>query len=209
MTQGDLLVDDELVALAVRGGGAWPTPLPTLDVEDADQLLAGALRGLRSLAVRGALVGGETVDSFRTIEAAVGAPPSAVLYRGDDPDGPLGGFSGYAMTATARGWLLDEVTPAGMHRFSEVTLDALVEFAVAMLELVQRPDMVEGARMCLALPGDGETVMIAATRDSFALVNVDTAGAESPGPDPGGTLVECVRDLLEKHAARTGAAELP
>jgi hypothetical protein len=46
------LTDDEVLALASRGGGRWPTVLPTIDLTDEAATQAAANRGARSLVAR-------------------------------------------------------------------------------------------------------------------------------------------------------------
>jgi hypothetical protein len=47
-----LLSDDEVAAIAVSDGAAWFGPLPTIDVESANDLSTASTRGMRSLALR-------------------------------------------------------------------------------------------------------------------------------------------------------------
>lgn len=66
MTESDatsvLLTDDEVIGLAFLAGSSWTRPLPTVDTSSPRELERAVGRGVRSLAVRGLLVG-ELVDA--------------------------------------------------------------------------------------------------------------------------------------------------
>src|SRR3954463_15314949 len=102
-----LLTDDELVALAVEQSKAWPTGLPTVDVQTADGLYAAALRGRRSLAVRGFFdaeaPGSALLDIVR--RDAVGAEGSVSLYVADRDGARMQGAVNVNAYRSAEAWL--------------------------------------------------------------------------------------------------------
>lgn len=122
-----LLTDDELVALAVEQSLAWPTGLPTVDVEMEQALLVAALRGRRSLAVRGLFESGtaanELLASVR--RDAVGAEGFVCLYIAD-PDGTRATDSvNLNAYRSGEGWLVETVSDLGVHQFAPLTTKEL------------------------------------------------------------------------------------
>jgi hypothetical protein len=115
-----LLTDDELVALAVEQSKAWPTGLPTVDVEAVDALYAAALRGRRSLAVRGFfevdVSGSELLDTIR--RDAVGAEGFICLYVADGDGARASGAVNINAYRSGADWLVETVSDIGVHQFA-------------------------------------------------------------------------------------------
>jgi hypothetical protein len=131
-----VLTDDELVALSFERGRPWPTPLPTVDSSQRDALEMAALRGLRSLALRGALVDGEFLPTVEEVANVTVARPGLLLHRGDDIGEVEGGANlGLAIVALSGVWLLDDVSWAGTHRLRRAdSTQELLDFLVSSLE---------------------------------------------------------------------------
>lgn len=122
-----LLTDDELVAVAVEQSKAWPTGLPTVDVESEQALFTAALRGRRSLAVRG-LVGSEPADN-ELLDAvrrdAVGADGFVCLYIADQQGTRAADAVNLNAYRSGTGWLVETVSDVGVHQFASLTAEAL------------------------------------------------------------------------------------
>lgn len=126
MDQGLLLTDDEIVAVSALGGTPWPVGLATVG-DTAETLRAAALRGVRSLTVRGLLTtrAGSTPCLPPDLEQAVAAflqgntRVGAYLARMDDPEV----MAGAAITAAFHNssWWTDMSTPDGIHAFRPTT----------------------------------------------------------------------------------------
>lgn len=90
MTQGLLLSDDELVAVAMRSGRAWKASLPTVAIDDNAELIRAAARGHRSLLLRGLLGGGSEEEQSNRVEevlgSAVGMLPEVIGYTAESSD---------------------------------------------------------------------------------------------------------------------------
>lgn len=122
-----LLTDDEVVALAVEATGSWPTSLPTVDVESEQALLAAAMRGRRSMALRG-LVGSEAPDS-ELLDAvrrdAVDAGLVLSLYIADAAGSRLSRGVNLNAYRGPDAWLVENVSDVGIHQFELLDDQAL------------------------------------------------------------------------------------
>ncbi|MCF6378476.1 hypothetical protein L2K70_12765 [Nocardioides KLBMP 9356] len=75
--------DDELLSMAMDAEAPVPVVLSTVDLADADAVLASAVRGQRSLAVRG-LVSADRVDQgVAEVQRAMGAPARFTVFAGN------------------------------------------------------------------------------------------------------------------------------
>lgn len=148
-----LLTDDEVAAAAVSMGLSWPTLLPTIPSDD-ENLVAAAVRGRRSLAVRGFLVPGP--DRFGQLADEVSSVlgddlGSGVICGVSVTDGQLrpvdGGpsFYFYGKSDSAR-WLTDVVGLDGIHRIAPATDDECRDVLVALVESVLAEGLVTDDR---------------------------------------------------------------
>lgn len=135
-----VLTDDEVVAVSLHNRIAWPTPLPTVSMTE-DGLRRSRLLGERSLLVRGLLdVSGEKPayqsEVVGTILAAAEAPRWIAAYvAAAITPGELAGDSTYVYEG-ASGWLVDMVSPTGVHQLAPSTDGEARELMVAMAENV-------------------------------------------------------------------------
>lgn len=116
-----MITDDEAVAVAVDHESFWPSQLPTVDADDAEQLLAAALRGFRSLAVRGAITpDGDLGPELALAESVVGSTPrfSLFLSHSQDVGTSLLPLSAHIDPGEGRDWVLDRISPLGVHVLS-------------------------------------------------------------------------------------------
>src|SRR5262245_23982737 len=140
MTNGLLLTDDEVIALAAVAGRPWPTGLATVDSTPEAQRDAG-IRGIRSLAVRGLLTDDpaavpgfvihpelqSAVVGFLTATRHIGAYLAPI----DEPRR----LAGASITAAPSGssWWLVSTTAQGVHGIRSASrlevLDALADLA--------------------------------------------------------------------------------
>jgi hypothetical protein len=138
--QNILLTDDEVVAMAALLEQPWPTGLVTVD-PSPHGLRDAALRGIRSLGVRGLLAGdpsgpdgfvihpeiASVIEGFVTATRRIGAYLAPVQA----PDS----LAGASITAAAveDRWYLDAATAQGVHSFRSASrlemIDALADLA--------------------------------------------------------------------------------
>jgi hypothetical protein len=173
------LTDDELVALAVDRGRPWPTPLPTVNLEDAKEIQRSALRGLRSLGVRGGLRDGELIPPLDEVAAATASQPGLLLYRGDEAGDPRPG-SGLGIAVVAlpgSSWLLDEVSASGVHLLRLVDdTNEVIEFLVGALERnasVQGDGLGAAGTTCLRIWESGNSTTLVAGGGPAYVVSPD------------------------------------
>ena len=104
------LTDDEAVAIAAERKGRWMGPLPTVDERDATALLQAAVRGERSLRVRGV----DVDDSL--ISPVISRLPRVVGYVSDHADLGISGVICMAFqgSADADQTVLTVTTPDGV-----------------------------------------------------------------------------------------------
>lgn len=135
-----LLTDDEVVAISVRNGVAWPSPLPTIELSE-DGLSRSERSGLRSLAVRGFL---DVSQDSPTIDAEVAqtvllaskaARWTAAYVAAIDAPTVLAGDSTYLYEAESES-LLDAVSAAGVHQFTSTSADDARALFVALAKNV-------------------------------------------------------------------------
>jgi hypothetical protein len=115
------LTDDEAAALALRAGGAWVAPLPTINGADRAEVTAAVLRGRRSLVVRDlGTPGGDPVGAAADVLKRLGAGPRAwfMLRTAEDAwfhRGPTVYLYGPSITDVELSHL---VAPVGVHYFT-------------------------------------------------------------------------------------------
>lgn len=113
-----LYTDDELVALAASASVRWTGPLPTLAIEESDELVRAAIRGARALAVRRATDPGAGGEQIRSLVRQSEAARTAVMFL-IDADGasvPPCDVSTFFLLGSDE-VLEDRVSAAGVHGF--------------------------------------------------------------------------------------------
>lgn len=193
------LTDDEVAALAVDRQGAWPSGLPTVDISSAENLGAAVFRGQRSLLVRGLLDEGVPVASLQDVaDIAVDAPDYLLVYLSDQE---LERASwGIASTHYRGSWLLETVTPVGVHRLETRPRDEHQAYVRALVAaaLVEGPADDEAVPYALAVASiaRGAVTVLQVRRDSSVLVRRDPATGAVLGSDA--VALSDVDALLEK-----------
>jgi hypothetical protein len=137
--RGIALTDDEVIALGVRASTPWPSPVPTVDVTDPEQVNLSAARGSRSLLVRGFFGDGASPDLSRNLEAVVrpvlegGLAVATYLM-----DSSLAySFSGLVTAGYSVGgdmWTAEIIAPAGIHYLQEEPTDGCLTAARDILD---------------------------------------------------------------------------
>jgi len=115
------LTDDEAAALALRAGGAWAAPLPTINNADRAQVAAAVLRGRRSLVVRDlATPAGDPTGAAADVLKRLGAGPRAgFMLRTADGTWFHRGLTVYLYGPSVTDVELSHlVAPAGVHHFT-------------------------------------------------------------------------------------------
>ncbi len=192
------LTDDELVAIALSAEAAWPGPVPTVQVENPAELAVASMRGQRSLAVRG-LVAEDGVLSdglVRLRDVARSRTAQILVYLGDAAFAQASAAMLLAGFATDDGWLLDVITPSGIHDFRVLEAEALAAYLAGILAPV-----AEGGIGAGFAPADRVVVLSRTTRGGRRLVvtkgeatlqTLDAAGEPARSPEPVGLGAEAL-----------------
>lgn len=180
-----VLTDDELVAIAADAGSFWPGPLPTVDIEDVEALIAAALRGQRSLFVR------SRVTEEGVLDAALAGVVAPLAGRMDSYSVYLADARyqranwGFATThyATSTGWVIEEVSAVGVHRFFGVeegeTRDYFrILLATAVEAGPEDRDEDSPVWLCIAATDAEGATVAAARRGEIRYVRLDADGRE-------------------------------
>lgn len=149
MSQGFLLTDDEIVALAALLGQPWPTGLVTVDAT-AGELSRAGMRGVRSMTIRGILTAdvesGYAVHPgvSAVIETFLRAPRRIGAYIA--PTADVETMAGAAITAVpvAGIWWLDSATAQGLHGFRQVEGEAVLEAVAELADQTQDGTLLAG-----------------------------------------------------------------
>lgn len=180
MGQKLLLSDDEVAAAAMRLGGEWKASLPTIDVDDAADLLRAVARGHRSLFLRGLLSGtggDELAEQVAGLLApAVGKLPEQLGYAANSEDLYAAVGARFAVFAAGpESKLLVLTLPNGINEISVLRAEGAREF-------------VESFASAARKAGDrGKAVVVIAPTETdlavFAVAAADrvTTGTGSPG----------------------------
>ena len=113
------LTDDEVCALALRYDGVVRPPLPTIDERDDAELLAGLLRGRRSLVARdlGDLDGSPLGDALEVYERLSVGPCAMFSLADADGNWVKSGFTAYLYGAVTSVEMSQVIAEAGLHYF--------------------------------------------------------------------------------------------
>lgn len=135
--RGVALTDDEVIALGSRVGIPWPSPVPTVDVTNSNEVRRSATRGARSLLVRGLL---DREDSLSgdlqgilspvlrgTVSVGAYMVDSSFAYASDWT--ALAGYSG-----GSDAWTAEMISPGGIHYLQEETSDGCLSAVRASLD---------------------------------------------------------------------------
>lgn len=130
-----LLTDDEVVAAAAVLGGSWRAPLPTVAAEDASEMIKAAMRGRRSLEVRGLIQRGAVLEPrlAEVLTALVRRRPDRIGYVGDVVDRSLLAGAAFAAFLDDGGGTLVVTTADGVNEFTRATQSEIDEFMVAFV----------------------------------------------------------------------------
>lgn len=135
MGESVMLTDDEVVALATTVGETWPGGLPTVS-SDLESMAEAEFRGNRSLFAR-QLIGDDAVghsEERRLWDDALSATGRVFVYLGDDQYRRANwGLSSTHYVADGD-WVLETLSPVGIHRLSRVPLDDHKAFFAALFE---------------------------------------------------------------------------
>ncbi|MHB1891558.1 MAG: hypothetical protein ACYCUF_11855, partial [Acidimicrobiales bacterium] len=137
--RGIALTDEEVIALGCRSGIPWPSPAPTVDVTNLDEVRCSATRGARSLLVRG-LLGQDGNDTLNpeleelvrpvlhgNLSVGTYMVGSAYAYSADGP--ATAGYSNGSDICTA-----EIISPAGIHYLQEEPYAGCLDAARDFLE---------------------------------------------------------------------------
>ena len=119
------LTDDEIVALSVRLGADWPSPLPSMVNADEAGVQAAVLRGWRSLSVRDLVVdGAPTSDLVQILQPALRRAIAARTFPASAEGAvPTGGTFLTAYSTDGQDLLLEVTSGPGIHVFESRSAD--------------------------------------------------------------------------------------
>lgn len=166
MSKQVLLSDDEVVAAAVRLGKDWKASLPTVRVQDPDDLLRAAARGNRSLYLRGMLTGAENTELAPEISAllspAAGSFPEHLGYAARPSDPHVAAGVRFAVFESHAGTKVLIVTLTnGINEISEVPRGRAREFVTAFAGAPLQTGAEDNAAVLLApLGADSATFAV-------------------------------------------------
>ncbi len=132
------LTDDEVVALALGLGRAWPASVPTVDLDDVDAVRAAGLRGERSLFVRGLVDGDGGIDpALVPILELCGAEKrlTIVVIGADLAPVPTAFVTVHYRFEEA--WWLESISPVGVHEFVAADVAEHRAYVLGFLESFQ------------------------------------------------------------------------
>ena len=181
-----LLTDDEVVAVALDRGTFWPGGLPTVAADDPADLAAASNRGHRSLLVRGLL--GDTGritpgGSLAVATEVAGAAAHVSVFLADDDYRRASWGMASSHFPTATGWVLETITPTGVHHLTVHDADEHRRYLEAVLDSASRlgpaPAPAGEARDGADAPGGfpGEDGAVRRTATSVCILAVAPAGA--------------------------------
>jgi len=204
------LSDDEIVAVAVSARAAWPGLLPTVDTDSTQVLTASALRGMRSLAIRGMLTESSTPSALLDpARAALRGRKAVVTYLAPAsssasslPDLADGAAvcSFFALVGGVA--VIDVADAAGVHALGVLPVAEvreLIRDSVQQAVAASRSEAGAGFAWCLVVPavGSSSVAMIVQSGDITAYeVGGDGQLAPSAVDDPGRTLDAILTDAL-------------
>lgn len=191
------LTDDEVVAIAVRAGIAWPTMLPTVDVLEPEELAKAALRGDRSLVARGFMhrVGDGAVSLIPTVKDYINPiltrqPVLGVYVATEDLTYiPNGLTYVHYDTQTASEWVTDVITDGGIHHLSTTTGKEARETAMLLVQSAFENGLSGpqddthrevAAFLCFILSTLNGAIVLRAARNDLRLLELQS-GAEFGG----------------------------
>lgn len=192
MTTTDLmpaLTDDEVAAVAVQKGAAWPTLLPTV-ADDEDSLLAAVLRGRRSLLLRqlATVTSDDRVvpapSLLHCIDGVLGVRVQLGVYIGRDDLSALPVGLAYYWYGEERGgnWMTESTSHDGVHAFAWVTREEALDVAVRLAEAAYADGVpgTDDARIVILHPGDPTRALLVGHVQLRAVsARMDEAGSVS------------------------------
>lgn len=192
MTDPLLLTDDEVAALAATRSATWPGGTPTLDLADHEQAAAAAFRGSRSLLVRG-LRGevGQGSEVEAMAEVAISAAGAITVYLGSSDFRRVGWGLASSHYAGDSDWLLETISPVGIHRLGWqpahdhlVFLEALLQAAVdAGPETAGETTKTQAEWLCMLAVGPRGATLTAAKRGSIVIGPVELDDGRPTAPN--------------------------
>jgi hypothetical protein len=130
------LTDDEIIAISIDGGAAWPLPFITV-ASEVGAMSSARLRGIRSLAVRGLIVdAAPTEDLSSIVKAAATASRWCAAFGADGDGAPLVGTSTYVLDCSDGSAVIDLVSRDGTHRLSSSEIADANQLLVALAKNV-------------------------------------------------------------------------
>jgi hypothetical protein len=171
-----LLSDDEIAAVVAGGQKHWPSPLPTVPLDEAEMLRA-ALRGVRSLVARNlaVMVGIDyTVDDalVTLVDRVVAAKAVSVAYvAASSHPSPLRGSAGY-LYLDGNSAIVDLVSGGGVHDLAAVAIADGAVLLSALADNVYRTGIVAGT-------GDEPALFLRSTANADRAFRVTNGVVES------------------------------
>ncbi|MBD3947407.1 hypothetical protein [Nocardioides ganghwensis] len=176
--------DDEILAMAADAEAPVPVILTTVDTDDPDAVLAAALRGQRSLAVRG-LVAPDRVDPVvAQLQRGMAAPARFSAFAGNDQLDRATALPATTWLPLAQGLVRLEEEAMGSFTVRDDTVDDARDEITAWFDAARdaTPESDGGGPelwICLAAVTAAGVAGIAARTGALRATTVNTDGAAS------------------------------
>ena len=184
------LTDDEVVAIALAAGSFWPSFLPTVDIDDSDELARASLRGRRSLLVRQLPEGeGEPAADVRLVLNLPGRLDGVSVVVADAELNRRAEAHTSVHYPNGAAWMLESISPLGVHEFDVLSRDVhheyIAEMATALFGAVG-DDELRGDRLLVtggagvgapvAIVGPGSAVLGQVSDDGSVVASDEEVG---------------------------------
>lgn len=117
-----VLTDDEVVGLTTHGEGPWPSPTPTVTATDQELVLTAAMRGLRSLFVRGFIDDSNSLAAELDVaRKLVGRDTFTLVFPADEKLNRASWSFSTSHFRDSDGWIIEKVDGIGIHRIATAT----------------------------------------------------------------------------------------
>lgn len=174
-----VLTDDEAVAIGIDFDRPWRTALPTVSMDDLNELRAASFRGHRSLAARGLLTDGGAFDPPMSALCSMALTTDAFItvYLADDAYllAGWGVMSGHYPASD--GWVFESVNPVGIHRLTTLPAAEHRAYFEALLGGAEESGPAGGGE-----DGGAKWLCVLATAPASSALAVARRGSVHVGP---------------------------
>lgn len=196
------MTDDEVLAMLHFVGRPQRLFLPTVAVDNPDEISHATMRGFRSLAARGLLDGQSLTDPLAAwADRMHPASPRVLTYIGNSELTMVGFTLFHQWWPTDDGWLRHATSPLGAHRMEFMSVADVSDLLEESFEQIQRSStpVLEGQPLylCLAVATEGESRAVGVNSESVLTATGGRSGRSLTSLDTDDGLAAHVRGLLD------------